>query len=133
MFLAKDLIKVIGDIGRKSFWLGKWGQSLNFPMFFGPLFFYEKTVVWVIFFCNLVAVLTAAQIHKKAPFSRFTSICHIAWFPMLYLMARAIMDPMNSIYFDSWLYYVSVTVIISLVLDVFNLFKYFNGDRSQIG
>lgn len=133
MLLFTDLFKMINDIRRKSFWLGKWGQFLNFPMLFAPIFFHASKVVWIVFVCNLVAVLIAAQIHKKTPFSRLTSICHLAWLPMFYFMFAAFQYPKTTSFLKGWLYYVAITVTISLALDIFNLFKFAIGDRSEIG
>jgi uncharacterized membrane protein len=133
MFLFTDLFKMISDIRKKNRMLGFWGQALNFPMFFAPAFFFDRITVWIVFSCNLLAVIIAAQIHKKSPFSRMTSICHIAWIPMLIALVQEHLRNLDATGYRAWLFYVSATVLISLVLDGFNLVKLALGDRSEIG
>ena len=78
-----------------------------------------------------IAVLVAAQIHKRDPFSRLTSICHITWLPVLPLLVPALLRSEEPAYFRAWLLYTVVTMAISLLLDVRNLVLYWSGpDRA---
>lgn len=52
---------------------------------------------------------------------------------MFYFMIEALSNPNTGLYLKIWLYYVSITVTISLLLDTFNLLQFVRGDKSEIG
>ena len=123
---------MIKDIEKKSTALGVWGKVLNFPLILAPIGFFSYKIVWIIFICNLIAVLIAGQIHKKKPFSRLTSICHLAWIPIFPFLYFQIIDLDENMFFNTWLIFITLTISLSTILDIYNLFLYFKGNDSEI-
>jgi hypothetical protein len=120
----KDMFTMIKDLRAEAPRIGRWGFALNMPMWVGGLLFIQRPEGIAIFVLNTIAVLVAAQIHKRDRFSRLTSICHIAWLPVLPLLVSALLRSEEPAYFRGWLLYTVVTMAISLVLDARNLVLY---------
>lgn len=117
----KDTIAMMSDIDRKTPWVGHWGKVLNAPQVLGGIAFITRPEAALILVACVGSVLVAAQIHKRTPFSRLTSIVHIVWLPLFaYLLNQLMTGGVNNFY-DGWLVFVTVTIGISLVLDVWNL------------
>lgn len=130
----KDMFKMIKDLRAEVPRVGRWGFALNMPMWLGGLAFIGRIEGSATLVLNTIAVLVAGQIHKRAPFSRLTSICHVAWLPVLPLLVAALLRTEEPTYLRGWLLYTLVTMAISLVLDVRNLVLYWRGgDRAFAG
>jgi len=77
--------------------------------------------------------MIAGQIHRKERFSRLTSLCHVLWLPLAPFMIEALLSADLTSWYGIWLVYVSATMTICLVLDVWNVGKYiFAEDRSLL-
>lgn len=114
--------------------VGRWGFMLNMPMWLGGLIFVQRPEASATFVLNTIAVLIAAQIHKRNRFSRLTSICHVAWLPVLPFLISALLRSDEPVAFRGWLLYTVVTMAISLALDVRNLMLYWGSDdRAFLG
>lgn len=131
MTLIKDMIAMIRDLQAAVPAVGRWGFALNVPMWVGGLIFFGSTAGRVVFVLNMLAVMIAAQIHKRRRFSRLTSICHLVWLPALPYIWFGLVDVDGLAGFRVWLLYTAVTMAISLVLDVRNLILYWgSNDRA---
>jgi hypothetical protein len=74
-------------------------------------------------------LMIAGQIHKRAPFSRLTGICHLPWLAMLpWLIWRLIIVEHFAI-LAAWLIYVAGTIMVSLTFDIFDIFRFIRGDE----
>ncbi|MBT3791127.1 MAG: hypothetical protein HN725_12975 [Alphaproteobacteria bacterium] len=81
----------------------------------------------------VITVMIAGQIHRKERFSRLTSLCHVLWLPLAPFMIEALLSADLTSWYGIWLVYVSATMTICLVLDVWNVGKYiFAEDRSLL-
>ena len=123
----KDMYSMIMDLRAEAPRIGRWGFALNMPMWVGGALFIQRTEGAAILVLNTIAVMVAAQIHKRDRFSRLTSICHIAWLPVLPLLVSGLLRSGEPGYFRAWLLYTVVTMAISLVLDIRNLALYWGG------
>lgn len=128
----KDAFQMIRDLRSESPWVGRWGFMLNMPMWVGGLLFAPRPVALAVFGLNTAAVLIAGQIHKRNEFSRFTSVCHVAWLPVLVPLAGALQNAAEPAYFRAWVGYTLVTMAISLVLDVRNLYLHWFTDNRTL-
>ena len=77
MFLLLDAIRMIRDIRTKGIAIRIWGGLLNLPQLFGGLVFMNTMEGSVVFVTAIFTLLVAGQIHKQAPFSRLTGLCHL--------------------------------------------------------
>ena len=130
MFLVLDAISMIKDIRSKGGAIDLWGKALNIPQLIGGLIFVTTIEGQMILAMLIVTLVVAGQIHKRTPFSRLIGICHLPWIILLpWLVVR--LDTIDySTGMRFWLYYVSVTIAVSLVLDVMEVFRYVKGEKS---
>lgn len=122
---------MIDDLTRVSPFMRVWGPALNGPMVLGGLIFIGHFEAVLILLSCVFSVLVAAQIHKRSPFSRLTSLVHIVWLPLFPLLIQTLMGHgLGSIY-GAWLAYVTVTMGISLVFDAWNIAVYLFSKNSK--
>jgi len=134
MFLYTDTKQMIDDINNRSFWFGLWGASLNVPQVIGGVIFLPRLEAALILIACVASVMVAAQMHKRMPFTRLTSWVHLPWIPLLpYLVSSLIEEGIGTL-FGVWLTYVTVTIALSLVLDIRNLIlQYFTNNNQFEG
>ena len=130
MFLILDAVNMIKDIRKQGLAIDLWGALLNFPQIIGGLVFIRTIEGQVVFGLAIVTLMVAGQIHKRERFSRLTGLCHLPWLAMLPWLAWRLMAHEHSTAQSGWLIYVIVTVFVSLVFDVRDVFKYVKGDRT---
>ncbi len=121
---VKDARNMILDLNRVSPFLRIWGPALNVPHVVGGLVFIGRYEAALVLATSVFSVVVAAQIHKRSPFSRLTSLVHIVWLPLFPLLLEVLMTEGAVGAFGIWLAYVVVTMAISLVLDAWNLILY---------
>lgn len=74
--LIRDSFAMITDLRRNAPGIGHWGAALNIPHVVGGLIFIQQLEALLVLVTCVVSVMVAAQIHKRAPYSRLTSIVH---------------------------------------------------------
>ena len=124
MFLISDTIAMIKDIDRSSRLFGFWGKMLNIPQVIGGIVFISEIEAILILITCAFPVIIAAQIHKKAPFSRLTSIVHILWLPLFPWLIWTLMETGVHDLYTGWMTYVVVVIGLSLIMDVRNILLY---------
>lgn len=124
MYLIKDAFAMIADLRQHAPGIGRWGGLLNIPQIVGGLFFLPRVDAALILAACIGSVVVAAQMHKRTPFTRLTSIVHVVWVPLFPYLLTVVMAHGVSDAFGVWLACVVVTMGVSLVLDVWNLVLY---------
>lgn len=125
MQVVRDAISMVRDLGAESPVIDRWGVALNVPQFIGGLVFILHPAGWVVLVGNALALLAAGQIHKRRRFSRLSSVVHVLWIPAVPLLAQVLIEAEEFGFFVAWCGYVAVTMAISLVMDVVNVYLYF--------
>jgi hypothetical protein len=128
MYLLIDALRMIRDIRRKGGAIDLWGALLNVPQLIGGLVFISTREGQLVLVTVIVTLIVAGQIHKQAPFSRLISICHLPWCALLPWLVYRLATFEHSLGLKAWLYYVFTTILISLILDVADLYRYARGD-----
>lgn len=118
---VKDARDMITDLNRVSPFLRVWGPALNIPHVVGGLIFIGRIEAALVLATCVFSVVVAAQIHKRRPFSRLTSLVHVVWLPLFPVLVDVLMTEGAVGAFGIWLAYVVVTMAISLVLDAWNI------------
>ena len=128
--LVLDPIDMIRSIRREADpWLNVWGPALIFPQAVGGLIFVGRIEGAVVLGGLIAMLVSAGYIHRHAPLSRLTGICQVWWLLTLpWLVERAIGQDSVSV-FSIWLWYVVVTIAISLVMDVYGFHLYLTTDN----
>ncbi len=129
-FLFKDAYSMIQAIRQQEGFIGAWGGLLNIPQMVGGLIFILTVEGRVILALSLLTLMIAGQIHKRTPFSRLTGICHLPWLVMAPWLAHRILDHDHGLILKGWLIYVTATVVISLIFDAMDIWRYLRGDRT---
>lgn len=130
MFLISDIFKMVREISAANSKVNIWGAALNIPQLLGGLIFIRSIEGIIVFISVLVTLLVASQIHKRMRFSRLMSLCHLHWLLVLpWLLYRLVIND-YSLFFQIWMIYVAVTMLISLVFDVNDMLKYFKGAKN---
>lgn len=118
---VKDARDMISDLGRVSPFLRLWGPALNIPHVAGGLIFIGRYEAALVLATSIFSVMVAAQIHKRSPFSRLTSLVHVVWLPLLPMLLEVLRTDGAVGAFGIWLIYVVITMVISLILDTWNI------------
>ncbi|MGI9393228.1 MAG: hypothetical protein ACR2OY_01145 [Boseongicola sp.] len=129
MFLFLDPIRMIQDIRSQGGFIGTWGGLLNIPQLIGGLFFVFYIEGLVILLTVILTLMIAGQIHKRAPFSRLIGICHLPWLALLPWLIWRLSAIVHPTLLFAWLIYVAVTIAVSLVFDIFDIYRFFRGDK----
>ena len=116
--LLIDPFRMIRDIRAElSSAMGLWGPALNVPQVVGGLLFIARAEGAVILIVWVPMIVCAGFIHRHMHFSKLAGICQVWWLPVLsWLIERALSyDAVTP--FLVWLWYVIITMTISLILD----------------
>ena len=127
-----DPFRMIRDIRAElSRAMGLWGPALNIPQVVGGIVFINRAEGAVILIAWALMIGCAGFIHRHMPFSKLTGICQVWWLPVLpWLIERAL--SYNSFTpFVIWLWYVIITMTISLILDVIGVYQYIATDNKH--
>ena len=130
MFLLLDAIRMIREIRSKGFAIRMWGGLLNLPQLIGGVIFITTVEGLAILATSIVTLVVAGQIHKRNPFSRMIGICHLPWLVLLPWLIYRLQSFDHSVALKSWGYYVAVTILISLVFDVLDIYRYARGEKT---
>ncbi len=130
MFLILDALRMIRDIRTKGRAIRIWGALLNMTQVLGGIVFIRHLEGQVVLATAIFTLVVAGQIHKKAPFSRLTGVCHLPWLIMLPWLTYRLQTVEHSAYFSIWGYIVVVLVAVSLVFDVIDVYRYTKGRKT---
>lgn len=130
MFLVLDAIRMIQDIRQQGAAIGAWGAALNIPQLIGGVLFIWTIEGLLILVAEVIALAIAGQIHKRDRFSRLIGICHIPWLALLPWLIYRLINFDHWWLLKVWITYVVVTILISLIFDLRDVYKYWRGDRT---
>jgi hypothetical protein len=130
MFLITDVLAMIRDIRSANRTVDMWGAALNVPQILGGLVFILSIEGQLVLVTVIVTLLSAAQIHKRSPFSRLTGLCHLPWLALAPWLVYRLQSAEHNTGFQIWGYYVLITMVVSLLFDAFDLYRYFNGAKT---
>jgi len=127
----RDVKCMIEDLQRVSPFMRIWGPLLNAPMVLGGLvFFYRFEAVLILISC-VGSVLIAAQMHKRVPFTRLSSLVHIVWLPLFPYLVQVLIDRGVVDLYSAWLAFVTLTMGICLALDALNIALYLSSSNNK--
>jgi len=95
-----------------------------------PLFFLPRAEAIVAIVALNVGALIMAAIHARLGFVRLLGIGHIFWVPMVIWFAVRAGQPDVDGSFAAWMVAVVVLNSLSLVLDGWDVFRYWRGERA---
>jgi hypothetical protein len=125
MWLISDILRMMRDLRRNAPAIYAWGGALNMPQLLGGLYFFERAEAKLVLAGVVISLMIAAQIHRRAPFSRLAGICHVIWLPLVPMLLASAMRPELGSVYRSWASYVALAMGISVVLDVYDLYRFF--------
>jgi hypothetical protein len=130
MYLLRDALLMIRDIGKTSRVVNLWGGLLNIPQLIGGLLFITTAVGQLVLATLILTLVVAGQIHRKSPFSRLIGLCHIPWLALLPWLVYRLQTVEHPVHLQIWGYYVAATISISLMFDAFDVYRYAKGQRT---
>lgn len=130
MFLLLDPIKMIRDIRGQGLAIYVWGGMLNIPQLIGGLIFIASIEGQVILATVVLTLVIAGQIHRRWRFSRLIGICHLPWMALLPWLVYRLQNFEHSVPLKIWAYYVTATIFISLIFDIFDIYRYSRGEKT---
>jgi hypothetical protein len=126
-----DFIAMRKDIQAQSKLIGVWGFMLNVPTLLGGLYFADHLEGVAVITSILVSLLIATQIHKRTPLSRLMGLCHVVFIPTIILFAMQTGQTPLTMPFGIWSTYSLVLMSICVLIDAFDLYRYFvQGNRT---
>ncbi len=130
MFLLLDAIRMIRDIRTQGLAIYLWGGLLNIPQLVGGLIFISTIEGQLVFATLIPTLVVAGQIHKRSPFSRLVGICHLPWLMLFPWLVYRLVNFEHSVWLKGWAYYVAATILVSLIFDILDLYRYVRGDKT---
>lgn len=124
-----DMIRAIRRESNKS--LNIWGPSLLFPQALGGVYFINTREGIVVLVSLILMLVSAGYIHRHAPLSRIIGICQAWWLLIIPWLFKQALHQETLTIFSGWLWYVTVTIIISLLLDVYGVHLYLTTDNKS--
>lgn len=120
-----DFLAMRRDIVAHSKLMSIWGFLLNVPVLIGGLVFVARPVGAAVAAAILISLVIASQMHKRWPLSRLLGLCHVVFLPAIPLQLVELGKISSIGAFEIWLVYSSVMMSVCLLIDVFDLFRYF--------
>lgn len=127
----RDVKSMIEDLQRVSPFMRIWGPLLNAPMVLGGLVFINRFEAVLILISCVGSVLVAAQMHKRVPFTRLSSLVHIVWLPLFPYLVQVLIDRGMVDLYSAWLAFVTLTMGICLALDALNIALYLSSSNNK--
>lgn len=124
-----DMVKGLRKEARTG--MNIWGPSLLFPQFIGGVYFLNTLVGAVVLIGVIVMFLTAGYFHRHRPLSRLIGVCQAWWLltiPWLFYQAMAQTDVSV---FSIWLWYVVITIIVSLAMSAYGVHLYLTTENQS--
>ena len=130
--LFTDPADMVGSLRSQADpWLNIWGPCLLFPQAIGGLCFIGRPEGLVVVAGLVVMLLTVGYIHRHAPLSRLIGIGQAWWLLTVPWLFRQALSQDTVSVFSAWLWYVTVTMIASLVMDAYGFHLYLTtGNRT---
>ena len=126
-----DFLAMRRDIAARSKLIDLWGFFLNVPTLIGGLFFLYEPAGISVAAAIIVSLLIAIEIHKRRPLSRLTGFCHVVFLPVIALLAVEVWQGLAATAFGLWSVYCLVLMSVCVLLDAFDLFRYFVWDNQS--
>lgn len=121
------------EIQSRSRLLGVWGFSLNVPPLLGGLWFINTAEGQSVVFGILVSLLIATRIYKRYSLTRLMAVCHVVFLPALYILFNTVSAGVEMSLFGVWSVYSLVLMTVCVIIDCFDLFRYFTqGNKTYI-
>jgi len=128
-----DFIAMRRDIVARSKLMSIWGFLLNVPVLIGGLVFAARPVAAAVAAAILISLLIATQMHKRWPLSRLMGLCHVVFLPIIPLQLIGLANITSVGAFEIWLAYSTAMMLVCVLIDVFDLFRYFVlGNRTYL-
>ncbi len=120
-----DFFAMRRDIVARSKLLSIWGFLLNVPVLIGGLAFATRPVAAGAAAAILISLFIATQMHKRWPLSRLIGLCHVVFLPVIPLQLIELANIASVGAFEIWLVYSTAMMSVCVLIDVFDLFRYF--------
>ncbi len=118
--LFTDPVDMIKGIRKESdLGLNIWGPALLFPQAIGGLYFLETLEGVVVLVALILMLGSAGYIHRHAPLSRLIGVCQVWWVLIIPWLFQQALNQQTLTLFSVWLWYVTATISISLLMDVY--------------
>jgi len=128
-----DFLAMRRDIVARSRLLAVWGFLMNVPVLIGGLVFVRQPVGAAVAAAIVVSLLIATQMHKRWPLSRLLGLCHVVFLPVIPLQIVELRNMSALGVFEYWLIYSCAMMSLCVLIDLFDLFRYFVlGSRTYV-
>lgn len=94
------------------------------------LYFIWHIEAQVVLATTLVSVVAQASIQQRIGFTRVLGIAHITWVPMFAWLATRIDSIAAHPDLQAWLLVLTVTNVISMIVDATDVFRFARGERA---
>jgi len=108
-----------------------WGPSLLFPQAIGGLYFINRLEGVVVLVGLIVMLATVGYIHRHAPMSRLIGVGQAWWLLTAPWLLHQAMNLETLTVFSVWLWYVTITMIISLLMDAYGFHMYLTSENKS--
>jgi hypothetical protein len=106
-----------------------WGATLNVPLIFGGLVFVATIEGALILATTLLSLVVAPAMHKRRPLSRLMGLSHLPWLALIPALVWWLVTREHGVAFQVWLGYAIVVMTVSVVFDVYDVWRYLATDN----
>ncbi len=107
-----------------------WVMLLVAANFLAPLFYIQTLEAQLTIAAVLIGFIIQSYIHSKLGFVRLLGLGHILWIPLVIWLGFRLGDIGLENPFGIWLASLLLINTVSLVIDVFDVIRFFSGERS---
>lgn len=100
--------------------------------FLAPLFYIQTLEAQLTIAAVLIGFIIQSYIHSKLGFVRLLGLGHILWIPLVIWLGFRLSDIGLENPFGIWLASLLLINTVSLVIDVFDVIRFFSGEKSPI-
>lgn len=124
----KNPLRFFVELGRQRLSIVCWVYYLV-VLNFSSAFFWDEPLAKVIFFTFAVSAFTIIALYSLFGFRKIMGVGHIYWVPLVHFLVRQINDAGGR--YRAYLIVLTVSIIISLIFDTIDAWKYFTGRRTE--
>lgn len=125
----RDFLQMRRDLVAARPGIDIWGAALNIPLLVGGVAFVYTIEGALILATTLLSLIVAPRMHRHRPLSRLMGVCHLPWLALIPALVWWLTRHHHGIVFDVWLVYAIAVMSVSVLFDVYDVWRYLATDN----
>ena len=127
MLVLRNPFRFFVELMQQPVWIPAWVLILTIGNV-ASVGFWNELLAKVIFVTFILSAILMMGLYSRFGFNKILGVGHILWIPLLAYMLMEIPTARET--FKGYLIILSISIIISLVFDIVDVWKYFTSQKS---